>query len=434
MSVNFYGLPEFVSYSILLGISLVLIRQKQEVRLRYWRLGWLLVLAHAAIFMLLPQDFPFDVAGRGTLALAGQMFILAAYHRGAAAAEAYRSTFIERVWLSGALNFAFAVGSITYVELWPDGQQFEPLYLLIAASTLATLWMMAADHAGSRPRARTTAALVVFGYAVQAWCLHAYGLVMASQWLMCWTYLAVAYFFVRQTPKPTMGVAFLAISFVLWGLVFPVYSLLLEHAPNVFGHIEAEVWNLPKFLAAASMILVLLEERVSEATHLAAHDPLTGLPNRRLYADRFDQATLRALRDGSRFGLLVIDLDRFKMVNDTFGHQAGDHVLREVAYRFRRVLRGDDIVARTGGDEFTVIVNGIGTLGDAQGIAAALRQSLDAPIEFGGPRPYQAGASIGAALYPDDGMTETRLHAAADQRMYACKRPYRPARETVRPI
>ena len=89
MSVNFYGLPEFVSYSILLGISLVLIRQKQEVRLRYWRLGWLLVLAHAAIFMLLPQDFPFDVAGLGTLALAGQMFILAAYHRGAAAAEAY---------------------------------------------------------------------------------------------------------------------------------------------------------------------------------------------------------------------------------------------------------------------------------------------------------------------------------------------------------
>jgi peptidoglycan/LPS O-acetylase OafA/YrhL len=102
VNFNFYGLPEFVSYGILLGISLVLIRQKQESRLRYWLAGWLLILLHAGIFMLLPQTFPFDVLARGTLALAGQVFVLAAYYQGHETIDSSRLIF--RVGLSGALN------------------------------------------------------------------------------------------------------------------------------------------------------------------------------------------------------------------------------------------------------------------------------------------------------------------------------------------
>lgn len=422
MNFNFYGLPEFISYGILLGISLVLIRQKQESRLRYWLAGWLLILLHAGIFMLLPQTFPFDVLARGTLALAGQVFVLAAYYQGHATIDSSRLIF--RVGLSGALNLTFAVASAAYAELRPADQQVWPFYLLTALGAASTLWLATADSAGAPWHPRVSMVLAVMVYALQAWALHTYGLAMASQWLMCWTYLAVAYFFLRQSPKLTMGVAFIALSFVLWGLVFPVYSLLILHAPTISGHIEAEVWNLPKFLAAASMILVLLEERVVQATHLAAHDELTGLPNRRLYADRFEQAVARAARDGSGFGFLVIDLNRFKLVNDTLGHQAGDDVLKGVSERFRGVLRGIDTLARTGGDEFTVILNGITNLLDAEAVGDALRKSLDAPIILA-EGPYHASASIGAAVYPGDGLTPIQLLAVADQRMYAGKEQYR---------
>jgi diguanylate cyclase (GGDEF)-like protein len=422
MHFNFYGLPEFISYSILLGISLALIRQKREIRLRYWLAGWLLVLLHAGIFMLLPQSFPFDVLARGTLALAGLVFVLAAYYQGQVMSDSSR--LISRVGLSGALNLTFAVASAAYAEQQPAGQQMGPFYLLTALGAASTVWLAAADSAGASWHPRVSAALAVTVYALQAWALHAYGLTVASQWLMCWTYLAVAYFFLRQAPKLSMGVLFIALSFVLWGLVFPAYSLLSLHAPTISVRIEAEVWNLPKFLAAASMILVLLEERVTQASHLAAHDELTGLPNRRLYADRFDQAVTRASRDGSGFGFLVIDLNRFKLVNDTLGHQAGDHVLKEVSGRFRGVLRGMDTLARTGGDEFTVILDGVGNLFDAEAVGDALRKSLQTPIILAN-GPYHASASIGAAVYPGDGLTQTQLHAVADERMYTGKEQYR---------
>jgi diguanylate cyclase (GGDEF)-like protein len=422
MNFNFYGLPEFVSYSILLGISLVLIRQKREMRLRYWLAGWLLILLHAGIFMLLPQRFPFDVLARGTLALAGQAFILAAYCQGAATIDSSR--LMLRVGLSGALNLAFAVASTAYAELQPATQRAGPFYLLTALGAVSTVWLATADSAGAPRYRQVSVALTMTVYALQAWALHAYGLSMASQWLMCWTYLAVAYFFLRQTPKLTMGVVFIALSFILWGLVFPVYSLLILHAPTISSHIEAEVWNLPKFLAAASMILMLLEERVALATHLADHDELTGLPNRRLYADRFDQAVARAVRDDSGFGYLVIDLNRFKLVNDTLGHRAGDDVLKGVSDRFHGVLRRIDTLARTGGDEFTVILDGISNLRDAEAVGDALRKSLAAPIILA-EGPYYASASVGAAIYPGDGSTQIQLQAVADERMYASKEQYR---------
>jgi len=132
----------------------------------------------------------------------------------------------------------------------------------------------------------------------------------------------------------------------------------------------------------------------------------------------------RSARDGSGFGFLVIDLNRFKLVNDTLGHQAGDDVLKGVSERFRGVLRGIDTLARTGGDEFTVILNGITNLLDAEAVGDALRKSLDAPIILA-EGPYHASASIGAAVYPGDGLTPIQLLAVADQRMYAGKEQYR---------
>jgi diguanylate cyclase (GGDEF)-like protein len=192
------------------------------------------------------------------------------------------------------------------------------------------------------------------------------------------------------------------------------------YAPDVSNHVESGVWNLPKFLAAASMILILLEERVSSAIHLASHDQLTGLPNRRLYADRFDQAVASATRNRLQFGSLIVDLDEFKQVNDTLGHFAGDELLKAVSARFRSVLRRVDTLARTGGDEFTIILDGIHGASDADRVSEALQKCLEAPIYLGN-QPYYASASVGSAVYPDDGLTQTNLQAVADARMYACK-------------
>jgi diguanylate cyclase (GGDEF)-like protein len=416
--MNFYGLPEFIAYSMLLGISYNLIRQKQEERLQYWLIGWNLILVHSAIFMLAPPNYPFDVLARATLILAGQSFILAAFHQ--EPTTTVRSELMMRMGLSSAINLFFAVMSAAYSDLYPADQHPGGFYVLIAAGATSTIWLAAVYRPRSEWHFSLSVLLAIMVYAAQAWLLYAYNLVMASQWLMCWTYLAVAYFFVSRGTKLTMGIVFTALSFVLWGLVFPVYSLLMIYAPEASAHVESGVWTLPKFLAAASMILILLEERVNSAIHLASHDQLTGLPNRRLYSDRFDQAIANATRNRSQFGSLVVDLDEFKQVNDTLGHEAGDELLRVVGARFRSTLRRVDTLARTGGDEFTIILDGIHGAADADRVAQALQECLAAPILLED-RPYYASASVGSAIYPDDGLTQTQLQAVADARMYACK-------------
>jgi diguanylate cyclase (GGDEF)-like protein len=428
--MNLYGLPEFVAYSMLLGISYVLIKRGKEERLRYWLVGWALIFLHSAIFMLFFQVFPFDVLARGTLMLAGQAFILAAFYQRATTIR--RAELLKRMGVAGALNLTFIIASAVCADLDTTDRYMIPFYLLTALGAASTIWLAASGWTESESRFRTAVALTIAVYAIQAGCLHVYGVTMASQWLMCWTYLAVTYFFLGRATKLTLGVLFTALSFAFWGLVFPVYSLLMIYAPAISSHIESEVWNLPKFLAAASMILALLEERIASVTFLASCDELTGLPNRRCYADRLDQAIANAMRNRTRFGLLVIDLNKFKLVNDTLGHQAGDELLRAVGQRFRSVLRHTDLVARTGGDEFTVIVDGVQSLADVEALGEAIRSSLEAPIALSQGSHY-ASASVGAAIYPDDGETQIALHARADERMYA-RKELQQARAASRPF
>jgi diguanylate cyclase (GGDEF)-like protein len=412
-TLNLYGLPEFVAYAMLVGMACVLIRERRDARLRYWLVGWVIILVHAGIFMLLPSTFPFDVLARGLLTLAGQTFMLAA--AGGPAARG-RTPAWGRIGLWASVNMVFALASTAYGEAGPAYGP-APFYGLILAGAASGLWLARA-HRSSFAR---TAVLLGVVYGVQALCLDLYGVAMASQWLMCWTYFAVAYFFWRNVPRPTMGVLFTALSFVLWGLVFPAYSLIMLYAPTVSANIEPDVWNLPKFLAAAAVILLLLEEKIAGITRLATHDELTGLPNRRLYHDRFAVAVARAQHDGSGFGFLVVDLDRFKLVNDTMGHQAGDQLLQVVAERFRATLRTADLVARTGGDEFTIILEGVERRDDAERIVAMLQEALAEPVPLMGRFRHHPSASIGAAIYPADGLTQLHLQAVADERMYEVK-------------
>ncbi len=167
--------------------------------------------------------------------------------------------------------------------------------------------------------------------------------------------------------------------------------------------------------------------------HLATHDALTGLPNRVLFRDRLEQALARARREGRGGGLLFIDLDRFKGVNDTLGHAAGDRLLAEAAQRLAALVRDTDTLARLGGDEFILLVEGVEERAFLEEIGGKLQSAFDRPFLIRG-RPCRISASIGIGLFPRDGEQADQLLQRADAAMYAaksggggCSRFYSPA-------
>jgi diguanylate cyclase (GGDEF)-like protein/PAS domain S-box-containing protein len=163
----------------------------------------------------------------------------------------------------------------------------------------------------------------------------------------------------------------------------------------------------------------LEEERIQRVAH---HDSLTGLPNRLLFNDRLNQAMNLAKRESRQFALLYLDLDKFKPVNDTLGHTAGDELLRVVATRIRHQVRESDTVARVGGDEFTVILPDIARREEAEIVARKIIDALAMPFELGGQRQsVDIGTSIGIALYPADARDADALVRAADAAMYSAK-------------
>ncbi|MEJ2326326.1 MAG: GGDEF domain-containing protein [Chromatiaceae bacterium] len=153
---------------------------------------------------------------------------------------------------------------------------------------------------------------------------------------------------------------------------------------------------------------------------VANFDTLTGLPNRDLLNDRVEQALRRAKRQGSRLGLLFLDLDRFKGVNDRFGHAAGDEVLRQVAVRLRGVLREQDTLARLHGDEFLALLEDVGSDRDIAQVREKIKQALVPPFIIKG-EALRLTVSIGTAQFPRDGAFPERLLRQADFRMFEDK-------------
>ena len=157
-----------------------------------------------------------------------------------------------------------------------------------------------------------------------------------------------------------------------------------------------------------------------ELTHLATHDFLTGLPNRMLFEDRFDQSVARAERSGEKIAVISIDMNKFKAVNDSYGHPVGDKVLAETARRLGSALRSSDTCARIGGDEFGVIAENIRNKGDAMRVMEKLTSALKDPV-LEADLEIRISASMGAALYPDNGKSLEDLMRLADRTLYQVK-------------
>jgi diguanylate cyclase (GGDEF)-like protein len=163
-----------------------------------------------------------------------------------------------------------------------------------------------------------------------------------------------------------------------------------------------------------------LEQANAELQHQATHDALTGLPNRVLFLDRLGREIAHGERAGRSFGVLVVDLDRFKVINDTLGHGSGDQLLVEIAGRFSKAIRAVDTVARTGGDEFLLLITDIRNPADIAVTASKIIAELEQSIVLGGAEVH-ASASIGISVYPADGTDSDSLVAHADEAMYFAK-------------
>ncbi len=218
--------------------------------------------------------------------------------------------------------------------------------------------------------------------------------------------------------RATTGALITIAGFLAWAMVFVAGPGINTYFPYL--HPESEIYNLPKYVVAVGMILLLLESQIEHNKYLALHDELTGLPNRRLFQDRLAGALERAHRSGKQAALLLVDLDHFKEVNDTSGHHVGDLLLKRAGEIFLGRVRRSDTVARTGGDEFSVILEEPTSRVDAEIVGQSLIQLLNQPFELDGHR-VRIGASVGIAVYPEDALSAEALCIAADRRMYTEK-------------
>jgi diguanylate cyclase (GGDEF)-like protein len=411
--VNYGTLPDLVAVALLTCAFASVARKCQAPGAGMWLTGWMLIALHffASMFVGLPGAFG---TWAGFIGLASLTWSATFFVR---ASLPYRDE-PSSAWMNAALvaGNGIYVGALCFL---PDGSQF----LIVAALLFGLLPLAVAvvsipdfQHPLRWGLVGVNTLLTIFLLLFQNRAGN--GTELALNAVLFAAYFSCSVYFWQAHEVRSTGSLITTAGFLAWALVFVVAPLMRAYLPLV--HVESEVWNLPKYVVATGMILLVLERQIEHNKYLALHDELTGLPNRRLFQDRMRNTLERARRSGNGAALLLVDLDSFKQVNDSLGHHIGDQLLRAVGDIFSHRLRRSDTVARTGGDEFAVILEEPVTRLDAERVAQQLSELIEQPIEVEG-HTICIGASIGVALYPDDGVTEEAMFIAADLRMYDMK-------------
>ncbi|MDR3747251.1 MAG: GGDEF domain-containing protein [Acidobacteriota bacterium] len=412
--MNYDVIPSLFALAILVAVFRAILRQRNTERLELWLTGWFLVLVHfVAQFVQVGQGAWarwMSACNLSFLELATIVFLISF----SPMAEDRRHQYMMAAGLG--------IPSLLYTNapIWNITSHafFYAVIVLAFSSTVLLAWQyyrkLTLYVAGL-----VTASLLVS--VVMAYCVARNHTDIGLTVLLFSLNLAAAVLYWLRFPRSTAGVLTTSGGFVAWGAVFPCYYLLTAYVPT--AHVESEVWNLPKYFVAVGMILTLLEDQIQRSEYLAHHDELTGLPNLRLLLDRMDQAMAHAKRSSNKLAVLLLDLDNFKEVNDTYGHRIGDLLLQHTVLRLTTRMRVSDTLSRSGGDEFTVISE-IASPQGAEVLVSALKSALSIPFRLEG-NLISASVSIGFALYPDDGIDTDSLRAAADNAMYAAKRASR---------
>ncbi len=407
--MDWNSLPDLIAFAALAVVFSSLLPRKPDSSVRLWLAAWILIVVHfGAKFADASGSavIPSLIEG-GTLVFAALAFMWAAVSR--------RMTW-QGFWFFAALGIPqLAYNGLAVFDGIPAAFYLAVTVLGFALPAFAIVRLV--------PR-RSDRVL-----AIGACAALAVSLLLVIRYnsdpsngannVLTWLYLCAGILQWRRARSMSTGTVTTIVGFFAWASVFPIGFAMDTWLPHV--HIDDACYNIPKYIVAIGIILTLLEEQMERSNFLAHHDELTGLPNRRLLLDRLVSAIDRARRGGTKIGLLTIDLNDFKAINDSYGHNAGDELLRVVAQRFSGRLRSIDTCARFGGDEFLVLADQLDSRTDAECLARDLMETLEESVELGDAM-TRAKASIGIAMFPEDGCDAEELLAFSDARMYAAKR------------
>lgn len=411
--MNWTRIPDLVCAVLMIWAFGSVAQDKQKYVARVWMAGWVMILVYslAALFTHLPGiwgglDYVvFSVA----LASAGLLFAYASMPERERASSLWLLVSLQAASLVYMGALVLSSGRAWAMDLAAVLVTVLPLAVILASlRSMKDKWRWAVLG--------ICGLLTIFLLMVQN--RRPYGVTIAWNGFLFVAYIGACLFAFCTYRRATAGAFVTVAGFFGWSLVYVLEPMQQIFWPRV--PIENEIWHLPAFVVAIGMMLLLLEDQLKHSRHLALHDELTGLPNRRLFQDRLESALARARRTREPLALLSIDLDEFKKVNDTLGHQAGDLLLQRVGALFDGRIRSSDTVARTGGDEFCVILENLAGRADAERVRDSLGSLLQEPVQVGD-HSIRVGASIGVAAFPEDGEDVDTLCRVADMQMYAEK-------------
>ena len=430
--MNYLLLPDFFAMTLLVSVLMFSGRRERD-DMRLWTAGLLLILLEcAARIVYTMKESPAmhrasHVVALDAYLLAGVLFLLSA------------SPVLRRMPRRSAFLVITIGPALAMLTIYGLDCSSLPLYqVLIGFGLIAGLASCALM------RRNWTYYVVVAGtwvpvaiYTTASHYRMAVYLILFSMYMMC------AMAFARALPPRSRGKIAVVAGFLIWSACFLAHPWVAEVHPDSTNFLN-ELWNMQKFIITVGFLLVLLERQVISNQWLALHDELTRLPNRRLFDDRLQNALDRAARDGHRVAIFNLDLDGFKHINDTLGHDAGDMLLKGIGRNLENATRRTDTLARLGGDEFSLIAVDIGTdpsgpvphpilLPQAERIFASMLEAVELPVALGptyGNNVACVSASVGVAFFPKDGTDAAGLMRLADLRMYGQKKERARLRKT----
>ncbi|MEO7029652.1 MAG: GGDEF domain-containing protein [Acidobacteriaceae bacterium] len=376
-----------------------------------WFLAWIFVLLHNAALIfggsgtVSNGHVSIHLIAEWTIELGGICFLRAAANT--------PSTWQSLIISAEMLLPIFAQSALVVFDIHRPWLQASCTLLMLVPG----LHLLRLERGHKRPRAR-----MAKGFIIAALCLApiaALDPVLALAFVHCFLFLGSAVLYWDYADHSTAGALITVGGFALWGLL-NLMSLLLFRS-DVTSPVLDAVCQFPSYIVAYGMVLTIIEEHVRRTESLSLHDPLTGLPNRRLFEDRLQQMLVVSPNSGTMLACLVIDLDNFKTINDTLGHSVGDGLLQAVATRLSWHTHAGDTLARTGGDEFAVVLPRLQSLEHLRFTVGAMMSATSAPVVVGD-HAIDVGLSIGIAINPEGSLDADGLRHRADEAMYEAKR------------
>jgi len=412
--MNYAFLPDLSALAILIFLLVLLRKRHPQEQLNMWLLGLFFTLVEAiAHIFYAPLGLPSTIL---------HVIVM----------DCYLMTGIVFVWASGDIDRdiktrrsrlfylswntlpLLAMATAYGMHLFDKGS-FYPCVIAGLLISVTTTFIY--------KRGWMRAALFACGWLAVGYLVYRGNYREAVYWSLCAVYAAAWFNFKKRLPRPSTGRVAILTGFLIWTAFLFIHPLIVQY--RTYADIASHIWNMQKSLISIGMILVLLEEQVSNNQWLALHDELTGLANRRSFENQLTASLDRLRRRNGQLAVFLLDLNGFKQINDSFGHHAGDEVLRAIARRLRDDLYGCETLARLGGDEFTLIACDVTGNEAVDRLAGSIQEVVEKPILVDG-RTMTVSACVGIALFPHDAEDATKLLRIADQRMYMFKQ--RPAK------